>query len=161
MDPELQLITHDVSQAYVQSDTHTQRPIFVRPPVALNFHTDTLLRIDRPLYGIPEAGLHWFRTYHTHHRDKLRLNSSTHDPCFLFTRDGMSHDHRSCKAARGSTCIHVSKRMTPQAQETRNSSNVKRNITNGLTANDPSSSPKAAVYPSMVLRPPFATTNKP
>ena len=41
-----------------------------------------------PLYGIPEAGMHWFNTYHNHHIDKLGMVSSTYDPCLMFNTDG-------------------------------------------------------------------------
>ena len=43
------------------------------------------MRIIKPLYGIPEAGNHWFNTYHRHHLDKLHMNQSTYDPCLLYT----------------------------------------------------------------------------
>ena len=39
----------------------------------------------RPLYGIPEAGTHWWATYHNHHKEKLSMTTSTYDPCFLIT----------------------------------------------------------------------------
>ena len=41
------------------------------------------LKVVRPLYGIPEAGNHWFRTYHKHHVEKLNMETSTYDPCLL------------------------------------------------------------------------------
>ena len=39
----------------------------------------------KPLYGVLEAGNHWFRTYHQHHVRKLQMNQSTYDPCLLYT----------------------------------------------------------------------------
>jgi len=41
--------------------------------------------ILKPLYGIPEAGTHWFNTYHNHHTEKLNMVVSTYDPCLLIT----------------------------------------------------------------------------
>jgi hypothetical protein len=38
-----------------------------------------------PLYGIPEAGTHWFKTYHDHHIKKLQIRTSTFDPCLLIS----------------------------------------------------------------------------
>lgn len=107
MDNNLTLFTRDISQAYVQSETRTQRPIFVRPPSQLNIPRGTVLRVERPLYGIPEAGLHWFRTYHNHHKKKLALRPSIHDPCFLYTPNGMSVDSKSPKIPRGFTCLQT------------------------------------------------------
>jgi hypothetical protein len=52
-----------------------------------------LLKVLLPLYGVPEAGTHWFRTYHNYHIEKLKLQQSSYDPCFLFTAisDDMNH----------------------------------------------------------------------
>jgi hypothetical protein len=41
--------------------------------------------VRKPLYGIPEAGTHWWATYHKHHREKLAMATSTYDPCLLIT----------------------------------------------------------------------------
>ena len=43
-----------------------------------------VLKVLFPLYGIPEAGNHWFQTYHTHHTKNLQLRESSSDPCLLF-----------------------------------------------------------------------------
>ena len=37
----------------------------------------------KPLYGIPEAGTHWWAIYYKHHKEKLSITISTYDPCFL------------------------------------------------------------------------------
>ena len=41
--------------------------------------------VIRPLYGIAEAGTHWWATYSKHHRDKLFMTTSTYDPYLLIT----------------------------------------------------------------------------
>jgi hypothetical protein len=44
--------------------------------------------VRKPLYGIPEAGTHWWATYYKHHKDQLSMVTSTYDPCLLVsTRD--------------------------------------------------------------------------
>ena len=43
-----------------------------------------ILKVVKPLYGVPKAGNHWFATYYTHHIDKLSIEQSTYDPCLLF-----------------------------------------------------------------------------
>jgi len=43
--------------------------------------------ILRPLYGIPEAGTHWWVTYHNHHKEKLKMATSTYDPCLLISTE--------------------------------------------------------------------------
>jgi hypothetical protein len=39
------------------------------------------------LYGIPEAGAHWYSTYKKHHWLKLGIEQSTYDPCLIITKD--------------------------------------------------------------------------
>lgn len=39
-----------------------------------------------PLYGLAEAGVHWFATYQTHHLEKLGMSTSCFDPCVLLTK---------------------------------------------------------------------------
>ena len=47
----------------------------------------SILKVIKPLHGVPEAGNHWFKTYHDHHLDKLNMQQSTYDPCLVFTPD--------------------------------------------------------------------------
>jgi hypothetical protein len=49
------------------------------------FPPNTIMIVRKPLYGIPEAGTHWWATYHKHHREKLAMATSTYDPCLLIT----------------------------------------------------------------------------
>ena len=51
----------------------------------MQLHQDSVLRVAKPLYGVPEAGNHWFRTYHTYHTEQLRMEQSTYDPCLLYS----------------------------------------------------------------------------
>jgi hypothetical protein len=46
------------------------------------------MRVVKPLYGIAEAGVHWWNTYHKHHREKLHMQTSTFDPCLLISTGG-------------------------------------------------------------------------
>ena len=85
--PDMDLYLRDISQAYVQSTTELNRPFYVRPPEELSNTLgigDIVLKVVKPLYGIPEAGNHWFKTYHTHHIDQLDMAQSTFDPCLLY-----------------------------------------------------------------------------
>jgi len=81
------IYTRDISQAYTQSETQLAREIFVRPPKELKLPDELFLKVLRPLYGVPEAGTHWFRTYHGHHINRLEMKQSSHDPCLLFTQN--------------------------------------------------------------------------
>jgi hypothetical protein len=77
----------DITQAYTQSETHLQRLILAYLPEQIRhqYPKDTIMVVLKPLYGIAEAGTHWWATYSKHHKEKLRMITSTFDPCFLIT----------------------------------------------------------------------------
>ncbi|KID81354.1 Ribonuclease H-like protein [Metarhizium guizhouense ARSEF 977] len=77
----------DITQAYVQSQTPLQRTILARIPEQLRdrYPEGTIMTVIKPLYGIPEAGTHWWVTYSTHHRENLQMVTSTYDPCLLIS----------------------------------------------------------------------------
>src|SRR4029077_16149598 len=77
----------DITQAYVQSTTFLNRLILAHPPKEIQHLSspNTIMVVLKPLYGIPEAGTHWWATYHKHHKEKLSMITSTYDPCFLIT----------------------------------------------------------------------------
>jgi hypothetical protein len=79
----------DISQAYTQSTTALQREIFIKAPIEAGLSPGAILRVNKPLYGIPEAGNHWFSTYQTHHTTKLGLTTSTYDPCLLYRENAV------------------------------------------------------------------------
>jgi hypothetical protein len=82
--PGYSLYLRDITQAYTQSKTQLNRDFFVRPPTELKLTRGSILRVIKPLYGVPEAGNHWYNTYHSHHIQKLHMNQSTYDPCLLY-----------------------------------------------------------------------------
>jgi hypothetical protein len=79
-----ELCIRDISQAYVQSTTRLSRHFYIKPPKEIDLGHNNVLKVLRPLYGVPEAGTHWFRTYHRHHIERLDLSTSSYDPCLLF-----------------------------------------------------------------------------
>ena len=40
------------------------REIYIKAPVKINLLPNTILRVNKPLYGIPEVGNYWFGTYY-------------------------------------------------------------------------------------------------
>lgn len=86
-----ELYLRDISQAYVQSTTNLNRQFYVRPPKELQnqlgLNERSILKVLKPLYGVPEAGNHWFKTYHGHHVEGLGMCQSTYDPCLLYSND--------------------------------------------------------------------------
>ncbi|RFU26353.1 hypothetical protein B7463_g9983, partial [Scytalidium lignicola] len=77
--------------AYMQSTTLLNRDFYVRPPPELTeqlgLREGSILRVVKPLYGVPEAGNHWFQTYHSHHVEALAMKPSTYDPCLLYSTE--------------------------------------------------------------------------
>ncbi|TAQ87858.1 hypothetical protein B7494_g3834 [Chlorociboria aeruginascens] len=112
------LYLRDISQAYVQSTTELNRDFYVRPPKELKLANRTILKVIKPLYGVPEAGNHWFKTYYQHHVDELQMTQSTYDPCLLYTNSlgfGLPIDHKQpldITSTRGVT----RKSLTPKDQ---------------------------------------------
>ena len=104
MDKDLTIFSRDITQAYTQSKTKLTRKIFVQPPKELGLPPDSILRLINPLYGIVEAGNHWYFTYSDHHINKLNLVPSRHDPCLLYTSKLFDHFSKSPK---GITCLQT------------------------------------------------------
>ena len=86
------LYVRDVRQAYTQSDTPLKRDVYLRisPTLARYLHCGPgkLLRVLKPLYGLPEAGLYWYTTYQRFHRE-LGMHVSTFDRCVFVSEDGV------------------------------------------------------------------------
>jgi hypothetical protein len=83
----MDLWLRDITQAYIQSTTVLQRTILAHLPaqIAHLYPKGTIMVVIKPLYGIAEAGTHWWATYFNHHREKLSMVTSTYDPCLLIT----------------------------------------------------------------------------
>jgi hypothetical protein len=64
-----------------QSHNHTRPPQELEAELGID--KDSVLKVLKPLYGVPEAGNHWFKTYHSHHVQQLHMDQSTYDPCLL------------------------------------------------------------------------------
>ncbi|KAI1002731.1 hypothetical protein K3495_g5473 [Podosphaera aphanis] len=75
----------DITQAYQQSRSELSRTILSALPAELKdkYPDRTIIRVTKPLYGIAEAGVHWFATYQKHHINELDMKTSTYDPCLL------------------------------------------------------------------------------
>ena len=87
-----ELALRDITQAYLQSKQPLQREIYARIPkeVSHMYPPQTIMRIVKPLYGIPESGNYWWEDYSNHHTRALALCVSTYDPCLLYSGAGDS-----------------------------------------------------------------------
>ena len=89
----IKLYLRDVTQAYVQSISELNRDFYIRPPhelaAMLGASHDCILKMMKPLYGVPEAENHWFATYQKHHIQRLGMSESTYDSCFLYRAESL------------------------------------------------------------------------
>jgi hypothetical protein len=51
----------------------------------LDLEDGSVLKVVKPLYGVPEAGNHWFKTYYSHYTNELAMKQSTYNPCLLYS----------------------------------------------------------------------------
>lgn len=84
--------TRDITQAYIQSHTDLEREVYIKAPPELNLPPDFVLQVVKPLYGIPESGLHWYLTYLSHHLDTLHMKRTRADPCMMIRRTDSNLD---------------------------------------------------------------------
>ncbi|KAI0996249.1 hypothetical protein K3495_g11932 [Podosphaera aphanis] len=56
----------------------------------MNLQDKTVMKILKPLYGIPKSGNHWFGTWTKHLRELLSMKPSCYNPCLLITTNGSS-----------------------------------------------------------------------
>lgn len=85
-DPDLDPFLRVIIQAYIQSLSKLERRIFIRAPKEMDLPEGYVLEVVKPLYGIPESGLHWYMSYLTHHLESLNMVKSKVDPCVLIKR---------------------------------------------------------------------------
>ncbi|EED11957.1 hypothetical protein TSTA_000350 [Talaromyces stipitatus ATCC 10500] len=80
----------DITQVYTQAKTKLQRIIVTNlsKEIRGKYPPGSLLLVEGALYGIPEASVHWFGTYHEHYKVKIDMETSTYDPCLLVTKPG-------------------------------------------------------------------------
>ncbi|KAI0995357.1 hypothetical protein K3495_g12825 [Podosphaera aphanis] len=90
--PNLNILLRYITQAYVQSVTNLSRKIFVKAPAEIGLDANQILLILKPLYGIPEAGNHWYHTYHKHFLQNLNMEESTYDSCLLYSTSRRSRN---------------------------------------------------------------------
>lgn len=101
---ELPIFLRYITQTYPQAEEQLARVIYLRPPPQFGFPPHIVFRVERGLYGLPESGFLWFRTYHSHHIAKLGMKAAIHDACFLFTPGLLSNKPPE---RRGATCLQT------------------------------------------------------
>lgn len=104
MHPNGNAYVRDITQAYIQSKSELERDVYLKPPPEMNLSEDKVLIAVKPLYGVPESGLHWFLTYKDHHVKKLGMQQCTIDKCLLYKR---SADYQNSRGVPDITILQV------------------------------------------------------
>jgi hypothetical protein len=78
----------DITQAYVQFRSILNRDFYVQSSSKLiklmRISSECVLKVIKSLYEVSETDNHWFKTYHEHHTDKLKMIQFTYDFCLLY-----------------------------------------------------------------------------
>lgn len=88
--PRLQTYTRYITQEYIQSHSELQLEVCTREPDELWWQDGFVFKVFKPLYGIPDSGLHWYLTYLTHNLDTFKMNKARMDICVLLRRQNNS-----------------------------------------------------------------------
>lgn len=90
--PNMEAYTREVTQAYIQSKTPLERPVYVRKPDKLGIYPLHVIRVVGLLHKIPESGLHLYLTYLAYHLEVLNIKRSKEDSCVLVYYDNGTLD---------------------------------------------------------------------
>lgn len=84
------------------------RPYFLKPLANFGALSNKLGHVITRLYGLLEAGVHWFRTYYRFQFECLRMNLADHDLCLLFFLRLLE----SSSSSRGMTVLQTDDTLT-------------------------------------------------
>ncbi len=85
---KLDTFTRDVTKAFVMSKTKLLRTVYMKAQSEMKLDKMSVLKAMRPLYGMPESLMHWFKTYLDYHRMALDMLLLPMDPCILYSMKG-------------------------------------------------------------------------
>ena len=73
------MFTRDIKEAYTQANSELERIIYLKLVAEMKLEEGIILVAAKPLYGIQEAGLHWYLTYLAHHVKFFGMKQATVD----------------------------------------------------------------------------------
>lgn len=100
------LVTKKVLRAYTHKNTVATPPFLIRKLQTIDFPSNLLLRVDRPLYGLPESGPHWFFNYSNLLKTRLSMTAAVYGP-FLVSSSGSQSIKRHRTGLRGGTAFQT------------------------------------------------------
>jgi hypothetical protein len=88
LDNNTHLYLQDISQAYIQSAINLNHKFYIRLSqeleTELRINKDSVLKVLKPLYSVPEARNHWFKTYYSHYVQQLYINQLIYNLYLLY-----------------------------------------------------------------------------
>lgn len=79
--------THDVTEAYLQSNEPFSRELFVKSSKDFRLEDDKLLRLNKPLYGLFDAGDYWDATKVQHYEEDLGMRKTIGSASLFLKRE--------------------------------------------------------------------------
>ena len=87
---KFRMLTRDITKAFAMSKTLLRRPIYLRPPKEMGLPKNIILKVIKPLYGMPESPIHWYKTFIDHHCHSMQMEQLPIDPCLLVSTTATS-----------------------------------------------------------------------
>lgn len=84
---DFKLWAHDITQAYLQSDSPLVRNVYIKPPPELRMPKGRVLRLIKPLYGLADSGDYWGSTSSRHHQMDLGMRNTCGDLSLYYRRN--------------------------------------------------------------------------
>jgi hypothetical protein len=85
---QMKLYLRNITQIYVQSRSIFNKNFYVQSLLELikliRIFNHCILKMIKSLYDVSKANNHWFKTYHDHHIDKLKMIQFIYDSCLLY-----------------------------------------------------------------------------
>lgn len=82
------LSLYNVFQAYIWSTLDINQDFFICPflklIIIIKASSNYILKVVKPLYGIPKVSNHWFAIYHNYHMINFSITESTYNSCLLY-----------------------------------------------------------------------------
>lgn len=79
--------TTDILKAYIPSKIFLERDVYTQAPEELYVPPLKFLKVIKPLYALPETGLHCYLTNASHHFEILGMIKSQIVPCLLYQHE--------------------------------------------------------------------------
>ena len=75
----------DVETAFLYGEL--EEPLYLKKPAGYDLPPNTVLKLNKAIYGLVQAAVTWYKTLSKFFVDKLKFIKSMADPCLFFKSD--------------------------------------------------------------------------